>query len=76
MLSNTTNNTRARARAKPQWEWDVKNGRMQPRAVSTAPPRRPLFKKQPNDDYDWYIFKNTGPKARKSLNKRGPARGT
>jgi hypothetical protein len=38
-----------------QWGWEVKDGRMQPRPMTAAAKRRPLFKKQASDDYNWWI---------------------
>lgn len=52
------------------WEWEYKNGRMQvkPRAPGAAP-KRSLLRKQPSDNYNWWIFNPDPPK--KSLSRGG-----
>lgn len=48
-----------------RWNWEFKDGRAQikPRKAA-APPARPLFRKQPSDNYDWWIFNPDPPKNR------------
>ena len=45
-------------RAPPQqaWGWEYRNGRMVPKARAVSAQKRPLFKKQPSNNYNWWIF--------------------
>jgi len=55
-------------RKKQQWNWNFKDGRAQikPRAANkTKQPRRPLFKKQPSNDYNLWIFNPDPPRSRR-----------
>lgn len=50
-------NSRRRAPAAQQaWGWEYRNGRMVPKAVGAPAKKRPLFKKQPSNNYNWWIF--------------------
>lgn len=42
--------------AQQAWGWEYKNGRMVPKARAASTKKRPLFKKQPTNNYDWWIF--------------------
>jgi hypothetical protein len=52
------------------WNWNFKNGRaaIKPRVKAPAAKPRPLFKKMPSDDYNWWIF-NPDPPRRPSINR-------
>ena len=72
VASNTNQRTNQRRRAatkrRPtqQWAWNFKDGRayVKPaparrsgsRGGAASAARRPLFKKQPSNNYDWWIF--------------------
>lgn len=57
-------------RQQQQWGWEFKDGRAQikARGPAAAGKPRPLFKKQPSDNYDWWIF---NPNANKRKTRRG-----
>lgn len=53
-------------RPRPMWDWTYKDGRVAgvtPRAKTM--PRRPLFVKQPSNNYDWWY---ANPKRNNSKN--------
>jgi len=80
-LSNSNNNAQPRPKAKAQpkskakpkqqqWAWEFKDGRayIKPRGQATAKaPPRPLFRKQPSDNYEWWIFNPDPPKRSNSV---------
>lgn len=46
------------------WTWEYKNGRAQPRYVQPKKSlkKRPLFKKLPSNNYNWWIFNPDPPR--------------
>lgn len=59
--------------AAQQWDWEFKNGRafMKPRnGQKKEQPKRPLFKRQPSDNYNLWIFNPDPPKRRNSISRR------
>lgn len=40
----------------PAWHWEFEDGRAQVKPVATASPKRPLFRRQPSDNFNWYIM--------------------
>lgn len=60
-MGNSNSNAR-KGRQAAAWNWDFSSGRpqMKPRTKPVA--RRPLFKPQPSDDYNWWIFNPDPPK--------------
>ena len=60
------------------WNWEFKDGRAQikPRAAAgrKAQPPRPLFRKLPSDNYDWWIFNPDPPKRSNSGKRRNTPR--
>lgn len=62
-------NAPSSSKKRPAWNWNFKNGRAQikPRAAAAKPAPRPLFKKLPSDDYDWWIF---NPEPRKTPSRQ------
>ena len=57
-------NAPSTSKKRTQWDWEYKNGRMQPKARVAHRPQRPLFKKQPTNNYDWWIFNPNAKKKR------------
>lgn len=55
--SQPTRRQTPKRKAPQQWQWEYKNGRAHLKPHAPAPRKRPLFKKQPSNNYDWYIFK-------------------
>ena len=47
-------NRKSRA-PQPKWNWNFSSGRPVPKYRARAQPNRPLFKRQPSDDYNWWI---------------------
>lgn len=45
----------ANASKKKKWEWEHKDGRLVPKYTKAQQQHRPLFKRQPSDDMDWWI---------------------
>ena len=53
------------------WGWEFKDGRAQIKPRAAAPSKqRPLFKKQPSDNYDLWIFNPDKPKRSGSSARR------
>lgn len=47
-----------RAATQVQWGWEFQGGRAVPKVKrqTTPKPKRPLLRKLPSDNYDWWIF--------------------
>jgi len=61
-----------RGKRRPQqqqqrWNWDFKDGqaKIKPRAAAKKQTKRPLFLKQPSDNYNWWIFNPDPPSERR-----------
>lgn len=46
----------AGARRQVAWGWEFKDGRAQIKQRTTSAKARPLFRRQPSDNYDLWIF--------------------
>lgn len=62
----------AASSSKRQWNWEYRNGRAN--LVFKQPkkslPKKPLFKKQASNDYDWWIFNPDPPKKNRKKNRK------
>lgn len=54
--ARSTRSAAANRKQQTEWDWEYRNGRLQPKARVTQRPQRPLFKKQPSNNYEWWIF--------------------
>lgn len=71
-MGNAASNGQTRQQRQQAWGWEFKDGRAQikPRQGGGQAGSRPLFKKQPSDNYDWWIFNPDPPKRSNSRNRR------
>lgn len=61
-MGNAPSSTRPkRKKTQTVWDWELRNGRLQPKPRSVAKAPRPLFKPRPNNNYDWWIFNPNTP---------------
>ena len=73
-MGNTLSSTRRRQSRRSSgtttqtvWDWEFRNGRLQPKPRKTVKTQhRPLFKRQPSNNYNWWIFNPNTPKKSKS----------
>lgn len=61
-LSNQSTTKKATKKKPQHWNWDFKNGRAFVKPRRQAPPPRPLFRRQPSDNYDLWIFNPDPPR--------------
>lgn len=54
--SQARNDPARRKKTQTVWGWEVRNGRLQPKALAAPAKRKPLFKPRPDNNYDWWIF--------------------
>lgn len=67
--------TKKRGAAAQQWDWNWTTGRPVPVAKrGGGHQKRPLFKKQPSDNYDLWIFNPDNPVEKKTREKKSTAR--
>jgi hypothetical protein len=70
-MGNAGSSNKARAGAARRWDWELRDGRLQPKARGgAAAPKRPLFRKQPSDNYNWWIFNPDPPRRTNSGRRR------
>lgn len=66
-MTESMGNAPSRRTRQPQqhWNWEFKNGRADivPKK-KTHQPKKPLFKKQVSNNYNWWIFNPDQPKKR------------
>lgn len=70
-MGNAPSSSREKRPPSQRWNWNWSSGRpvpvMRRGGTKAAPRKRPLFKRQPSNDYDWWIG---NPNRRNNSNRR------